>query len=107
MLQELYKIARYSSFENARENILNWCDKIENSNFNLIEFKRVALTYKSWIKEIVNSFIIDTITHKRLSNGFIEGKNNFCKVIKRIGFGYSDFDVFRYKIINSNKKNKI
>ena len=107
LLQELYKIARYSSFENARENILNWCDKIENSNFNLIEFKRVALTYKSWIKEIVNSFIIDTITHKRLSNGFIEGKNNFCKVIKRIGFGYSDFDVFRYKIINSNKKNKI
>ena len=103
-LQELYKIARYSSFDNARENILNWCDKIENSKFNLTEFKRVALTYKSWIKEIVNSFIIDPVTHIRLSNGFIEGKNNFCKVIKRIGFGYSDFDVFRYKIINSNKK---
>lgn len=69
------------------------------------EFKRAALTYKSWINEIVNSFIIDSVTHKRLSNGFIEGKNNFCKVIKRIGFGYSDFDVFRYKIINSNRKN--
>ena len=105
LLQELYKIARYSSFDNARENILNWCNKIENSKFNLVEFKRVALTYKSWIKEIVNSFIIDPVTHIRLSNGFIEGKNNFCKIIKRIGFGYSDLDVFRYKIINSNKKN--
>ncbi len=105
-LQELYKIARYSSFDTARDDITDWCYKIENSKFILPEFKRVALTYKSWINEIVNSFIIDPVTHKRLSNGFIEGKNNFCKVIKRIGFGYTDFDVFRYKIITSNKKNK-
>lgn len=80
--------------------------KIENSEFNLIEFKSVALIYKSWLKEIVNSFIIDHVTYNRLSNGFIEGQNNFCKVIKRIGFGYSNFDAFRYKILNSNKKNK-
>lgn len=71
MLQELYKIARYSSFETARQDILNWCDKIENSEFDLPEFNRVALTYRSLIKEIVNSFILDTITFKRLSNGFI------------------------------------
>ena len=81
-------------------------NKVDNSEFNLKEFKKTALTYKSWIKEITNSFIIDSITHKRLTNGFIEGKNNFCKTIKRIGFGYSDFDVFRYKIINTNKKSK-
>lgn len=104
LLQELYKIAKYSTFETARQDILNWCDKIENSEFNLPEFKRVALTYRSWIKEIVNSFILDPITHKRLSNGFIEGKNNFCKVIKRIGFGQHDFDTFRYKIIITNRK---
>ena len=104
LLQELYKISRLSSFETAKKDILEWCEKIDNSEFNLAEFKRVSLTYRSWIKEIVNSFIIDPITHKRLSNGFIEGKNNFCKVIKRIGFGYSDFDIFRYKILNSNDK---
>ena len=104
LLQELYKKARFSSFETARKDILEWCDKVEKSEFNLKEFKKTALTYKSWINEITNSFIIDPITHKRLSNGFIEGKNNFCKTIKRIGFGYSDFDVFRYKIINTNKK---
>ena len=107
LLQELYKIARYSSFENAKQNILDWCDKVNNSEFNLEELKHVTLTYKSWINEIVNSFILDPITHKRLSNGFIEGKNNFCKTIKRIGFGYSDFDVFRYKIITTNKKAKL
>lgn len=104
LLQELYKISRLSSFETAKKDILEWCEKIDNSEFNLVEFKRVSLTYRSWIKEIVNSFIIDPITHKRLSNGFIEGKNNFCKVIKRIGFGYSDFDIFRHKILNSNDK---
>ena len=104
LLQELYKISKLSSFETARKDLLEWCDKVEKSEFNLKEFKKTALTYKSWINEITNSFIIDPITHKRLSNGFIEGKNNFCKTIKRIGFGYSDFDVFRYKIINSNKK---
>lgn len=106
LLQELYKIAKYSTFENARKNILDWCDKVDKSEFDLKEFKKTALTYKSWINEITNSFIIDPITHTKLSNGFIEGKNNFCKVIKRIGFGYSDFDVFRYKIINTNKKQK-
>ena len=106
LLQGLYKIARFSSFETARKDLLEWCNKVEKSEFNLKEFKKTALTYKSWINEITNSFIIDPVTHKRLSNGFIEGKNNFCKTIKRIGFGYSDFDVFRYKIINTNKKNK-
>lgn len=105
LLQELYKIAKYSSFDNAKADILNWCDSIDKSEHIIPEFKRVALTYRSWIKEIVNSFIIDPITHKRLTNGFIEGKNNFCKVVKRIGFGYKDFDVFRIKILKNNDKN--
>lgn len=103
LLQQLYKISTYSSYETANHDILEWCDKVFQSEYNLSEFKKTALTYKSWIKEIVNSFIIDSVTHKRLTNGFIEGKNNFCKVIKRIGFGYSDFDLFRFKILNTKK----
>ena len=58
LLQELYKISRLSSFETAKKDILEWCEKIDNSEFNLSEFKRVSLTYRSWIKEIVNSFIM-------------------------------------------------
>ncbi len=104
LLQKLYYISRYSSYETARKDILDWCDRIDNTEYIIPEFKKVSSTYRSWINEIVNSFILDPITHKRLSNGFIEGKNNFCKVIKRIGFGYKDFDVFRYKILKSNKK---
>ena len=101
-LQDLYKISKYSNYNNAREKIIEWCDLIININRKLPELKKVALTYKSWIKEIVNSFIINPVTKTRMTNGFIEGKNNFCKVIKRIGFGFKDFDTFRAKILYSN-----
>lgn len=106
LLQELYKIAKYSNFENAKQNILDWIDKINNTKYSIREFNQVALTYKSWINEIVNSFIINPETKTRLTNGFIEGKNNFCKVIKRIGFGYKSFDTFRAKILYTNDSNK-
>jgi transposase len=102
LLQDLYRLAKYSSFEEARKNVLDWCDRVEQINHKLPELKKTSLTYKSWINEITNSFIIHPITKKRLSNGFIEGKNNFCKVIKRIGFGYKDFDTFRAKILYTN-----
>ena len=49
--------------------------------------------------EIRNSFILDEKTKKRLTNGFIEGKNNICKVVKRVGFGYKKFDNLRNRIL--------
>lgn len=106
LLQELYKVARISSFEDAEKNLLEWINKINNSKYQIKEFNQVALTYKSWIKEIVNSFIINPNTKSRLTNGFMEGKNNFCKVIKRVGFGYKNFDTFRAKILYTNDQNK-
>ena len=65
---------------------MDWIDKANHSENNIKEFQQVARTYYSWRKEIVNSFIINPITKSRITNGFIEGKNNFIKVIKRIGF---------------------
>lgn len=105
-LQDLYKLAKYSSYNDARKNILDWCDRVEQAKIKLPEFKKTALTYKSWINEITNSFIIHPLTKTRLTNGFIEGKNNFCKVIKRIGFGFKDFDTFRAKILYTNDKDR-
>ena len=50
------------------------------------------------------------------SNGFTEGINNKIKVIKRIGFGYKNFKLFRARILyifnkkigggNNNELNK-
>lgn len=39
LLQELYKISKLASFETAKEKILEWCKKIETSEFVLAEFK--------------------------------------------------------------------
>ena len=102
LLQDLYKISIFSSFDSFYKDINEWFDKVRESNIN--EFKKVMNTYRDWFKEIRNSFIIDGITKKRLTNGFIEGKNNISKVIKRIGFGYKKFDNLRNRILYSNKE---
>ena len=102
LLQDLYKVAKFSNYENARESILEWCEQVKAVNRKIPELIKVSLTYKSWINPIVNSFIFNPKTKSRMTNGFIEGKNNFAKVIKRIGFGYSNFDHFRARILYTN-----
>lgn len=103
LLQDLYKISIYSSYESFDQDIKDWFEKVYE--YNIKEFKKVMYTYKEWLKEIRNSFIIDDKTHKRLTNGFIEGKNNICKVIKRNAFGFKSFEHMRNKIlyISTNK----
>ena len=51
-------------------------------------------TIDNWLPYIANSFI-----DKKLSNGYTEGLNNKIKVIKRIGFGYKNFEFFRLRIL--------
>ena len=36
---------------------------------------------------------------KRFSNGFTDGLNNKIKVIKRVEFGYKDFEFFRLSLL--------
>ena len=45
-------------------------------------------------------------TKTRLTNGFIEGKNNMIKTIKRADIGFKDFDIFRAKILHIDDGNK-
>lgn len=106
LLQELYKIAKFSNYDNAKENILNWCELVKQTNRKIPELVKVSLTYKEWINPIVNSFILNPETKARMTNGFIEGKNNFVKVIKRVGFGYKNFDLFRARILYTNDPNR-
>ena len=105
LLQDFYKISVYSSYESFIEDVNEWFEKVYK--YNIPEFKKVMNTYKVWLKEIRNSFIIDNITHKRLTNGFIEGKNNICKVIKRNAFGFKSFEHLRNKILYTNTNDLI
>ncbi|MCR5422107.1 MAG: transposase, partial [Bacilli bacterium] len=57
LLQDFYKISVYSSYESFIEDINEWFEKVYK--YNIPEFKKVMNTYKVWLKEIRNSFIID------------------------------------------------
>ncbi len=60
---------------------------------NLSEFKDCLTMLENWEPYILNAFDC------RLSNGFTEGINNSIKVIKRIAYGYRNFDNFRRRIL--------
>ncbi len=51
-----------------------------------------------WRQEILNYF------DHPYTNGFLEGKNNRIKVIKRVAYGYRNPANFRQRILLTNRK---
>jgi len=63
------------------------------------EMENCANTLQNWKSEILNSFLwIDT---RRISNGPIEGKNNYVKKILSNANGFTNFERARNRIIYS------
>lgn len=92
-LKELFlDIVNNSTLESAKVDIEVWIELCKQSGIN--EFIEASNTIENWLEYIVNSFI-----DKRFTNGFTEGVNNKIKVIKRIGFGYKNFDFFRLRLL--------
>lgn len=65
----------------------------------LKDFENCLTMLRNWEKYILNAF------DGRYSNGFTEGINNSIKVIKRVGFGYRNFDTLRSRILLIHRKN--
>ncbi|XMB66465.1 transposase [Mycoplasmatota bacterium zrk1] len=63
------------------------------------KYREAALSIERWLPEIVNSFIINPDTNTKYTSSFIEGSNNYIKVIKRTSYGYRCFKTFRNKIL--------
>lgn len=104
---EFYEFLHTASIDDAQDRLEEFIMKLQSSN--IPEYKYVARTYINWKTEIVNSFYQEVNSETgeiyNLSNGFIEGINNKIKVIKRVAFGYRNFNNFRTRIfasINSN-----
>lgn len=76
---------------------LKWL-RCQQAVINLKEYKNVFTMLHNWERYILNSFDVS------YSNGFTEGINNSIKVIKRVGFGYRNFDNFRTRILMIHKK---
>ncbi len=64
----------------------------------LPEFKELQHTLTNWRDEILNYF------DYRITNGFVEGKNNRIKTIKRTAYGYRNMANFRLRILATNSK---
>lgn len=75
----------------ARERIENWCEQVEYVGEK--EFKKVVKTLKNWLEEITNSFDYE------YSNGYLEGKHNKIKTLKRVSFRMDNFESFRNRIL--------
>uniref|UniRef100_UPI0029430ECE transposase n=1 Tax=Acidaminococcus timonensis TaxID=1871002 RepID=UPI0029430ECE len=57
------------------------------------EFKSVIKTFTDWKTEILEGL------SQAYSNGFTEGMNNKIKVLKRVAFGFRNFERFRSRIL--------
>ena len=78
----------------AIDKLNKWVKANLESNYGvLIE---CAKTYSNWIKEIRNSLLVP------YSNGVMEGYNNKIKVLKRVAFGFRNFQNFKARILLLN-----
>lgn len=62
-------------------------------NCDLKEFNKHIQTYFKWYKYIINSF------YTNYSNGITEGLNTKIKTLKRVSFGFRNFQNFRLRIL--------
>jgi transposase len=67
--------------------LLDWM--VESSTF----FKQSCGTIKRWFDEVTSYFEL------RITNGIVEGINNKFKLIKRLGYGFRNFDNFKLRAL--------
>lgn len=92
--EELLNIIHSNSNYQAIEKLNEWVKYNLDSNFEVLRI--CAKTYANWIKEIRNSLLVP------YSNGVMEGYNNKIKVLKRIAFGFRNFQNFKARILHMN-----
>lgn len=93
ILKELFfDTVKHLEYIDAEKEIKEWIYVCNGCG--LKEFEEAAKTIENWLPYIVNSFI-----DEKFSNGFTEGLNNKIKVIKRVAFGYKNFDFFRLRLM--------
>ena len=89
------------TYEQSFDFINSIVSKLKNSPFE--EYHTVADSLVRWKQEICNSYLL--VGGKRITNARTEGFNNLVKVIKRCGYGYSNFKRFRSRILHIQKSN--
>ena len=78
--------------------------KVKFQNSNLPELRKFYRIIKSWYQEIINSF--DKINGHIISNGGLERANRDVKTLIRNGYGLSNFNRTRNRIMYVKNKNE-
>lgn len=91
-LKELFyeNVLKQPTKERAEKALKEWLRRAEKSG--LKEFKRCMTSFKNWFDEITNSFDYP------YTNGPLEGTHTKIKTLKRISYGFRNFDSFRNRI---------
>ena len=79
------------TYDEAKSNLSNWLLRAENTN--LKEYKEAVKSHINWRVGILNCFTV------RYTNGVTKGFNNKIKVLKRLSYGFRNFENFRKRIL--------
>lgn len=85
-----------SSRAEAERGLMAWEEEVRDKR--LAPFKALFPMLRDWREEILNYFDYP------YTNGYLEGKNNRIKVIKRVAYGYRNTHNFRQRILLTNIK---
>ena len=85
------QVKRIKKHSYAESELHNWLQAARESK--LPEFSPCISALHNWFRYIINSF-----RHK-YTNGFTEGMNNNIKVLKRISYGYRNFNNLRNRVM--------
>lgn len=83
-----------STPQTAARHLDSWIKRVQESPFD--HLKKALSAFKNWRKEILAFFQF------RISNGFVEGKNNRTKTMMRQGYGFSNRLHLRLRILSGN-----
>lgn len=89
--EKFYEICQNTKYSEQRKDFFDWIKAAESSA--IPEFEKCAKTYRTWSKEILNTF-----KYSHITNGPTEGFNNKIKVLKRTSYGIRNFERFRTRI---------
>ena len=89
--EQIYTFYAHESYDDASAYFIEWTNACIASGFNA--FVKLGKRLKRHAESILMYF------KHRISNAFAEGINNKIKVVKRMAFGFHDFEYFRLKIL--------
>lgn len=75
----------------AEKYVLEWIEEAKKVQHKAMD--KFLKTFQTWKNDILNFFTY------RISNGIVEGINNAIKTLKRVAYGFRNFDHFRTRIL--------